>query len=107
MSDRDRSVTVDGDDRLQVTIERLHATGTLDVSLDDGRTFSLPLEEISGSFHAYRELFRDRGRAGLTAAPARGVASCHAPRTHPRGVSRPQPSDAGLTRRCATPVNQI
>lgn len=64
MIDRHRSVVVDGDDRLQVTIEQLGATGTLNVSLADGRSFSLPLEEISGSFYSYRELFRDGGRAG-------------------------------------------
>ncbi len=64
ITDRQRSVMVDGDDRLQATIEQLRASGTLNVSLDDGRSFSLPLEQISGSFYSYREMFRDGGRAG-------------------------------------------
>lgn len=63
-TDRKRSVMVDGDDRLQATIEQLRASGTLSVSLDDGRSFSLPLEQISGSFYSYREIFRDGGRTG-------------------------------------------
>lgn len=54
----------DGDDRLRVTYQQLIATGSVEVSLDDGTFLSLDFADATGGFANTTVRFVDGGREG-------------------------------------------
>ncbi|MCA1571899.1 MAG: hypothetical protein LC798_16630 [Chloroflexi bacterium] len=60
----ERFVQRDGDDRLQVTLQRLIASGTVEVSLDDGTLVTLDFADAAGPFVNVNVRFVDGGRQG-------------------------------------------
>ena len=61
--DRTREVTQDGDTRTQVTVQELLATGTAELSLDDGTVLRLDFADASGPFYDWSYRSIDGGRA--------------------------------------------
>jgi hypothetical protein len=62
--DRTRDIVENGDTRTQVTVQELMATGTVEVSLDDGTFMSFDMADAGGSFYDWSERSIDGGRAG-------------------------------------------
>ena len=59
-----REVIVDGDDRIVTTVQHHVAAGSLTLSLDDGREYTLDLAAGVGPFYGFVQRTRDGGAAG-------------------------------------------
>ena len=59
-----REVTVDGDDRILTTVQHYLMAGSLTISLDDGREYTLDLAAGDGPFYGFVQRTRDGGAAG-------------------------------------------
>lgn len=59
-----REVSIEGDDRIVTTVQHYTAAGSLTISLDDGREFTLDLASGDGPFYSFLQRTRDGGAAG-------------------------------------------
>ena len=59
-----REVSIEGDDRIVTTVQHYVAAGSLTISLDDGRQYTLDLAAGDGPFYGFLQRTRDGGAAG-------------------------------------------